>query len=121
MLLFSITFACVSVISTIFAFLKNKEGLGIFLLGLSIFGNLIVFIAFGLTTTVRTETKQVNCKVVRTNRVVLVDDGEKVWEFDKYEDYKSINDSSKFFHTYHYNMYGSRFSTELNIKSITNK
>lgn len=44
--------------------------------------------------------------VVRTPRMVIVDDGNKTWEFTSYEDVVSINDSTKFLFEHTTNVFG---------------
>lgn len=44
--------------------------------------------------------------VVRTPRMVIVDDGKKTWEFTSYEDVVSINDSTVFLFEHTTNVFG---------------
>lgn len=45
-------------------------------------------------------------EVVRTPRLVMVDDGEKIWEFKNHEDYAAINDSTVFLFEHTTNVFG---------------
>ena len=44
--------------------------------------------------------------VVRTPRLVIVDDGTRLWEFNEYQDVTSINDSTTFLFELTTNVYG---------------
>ena len=44
--------------------------------------------------------------IVRTPRMVIVDDGEKIWKFTSYEDVVNINDSTKFLFEHTTNVFG---------------
>lgn len=44
--------------------------------------------------------------VVRTPRMVIVDDGNKTWEFTSYEDVVNISDSTKFLFEHTTNIFG---------------
>ena len=45
--------------------------------------------------------------ITRTNRIVIVDDGKKTWEFDTYKDYNAINDSTRFYFRHTTNFFGT--------------
>lgn len=77
---------------------------------------LILWIPVGFETTVKMEIKPIKCEVVKTSRIVVVDDGEKMWEFNDHQSYKEINDSTIFLKTLHYNMYGDVCGIDLNYK-----
>lgn len=56
-------------------------------------------LGFGLSSTekdVSVEWVEKEVVVMKSKRLVAVDDGEKIWEFKSYEDVVSINDSTKF-------------------------
>jgi hypothetical protein len=60
----------------------------------------------------------VEVNITRTPRMVIVDDGLKLWEFESYIDVNNINDSTQFIYSVGHNIYG--FPTHITIK-YTNK
>lgn len=122
LLIFSIFFAVLSILSTIFTFGKGKEGLGVSLILLAFLGNVIIWGPLGCEYPVRKEIKEIKCKVTKTDRVALVDDGSKIWEYTSHGDYEFINDSCKFHHVLGYNMYGGVSQIEMLItKNVRTK
>jgi hypothetical protein len=79
-----------------------------------IIGSMILFLPIGFEYGVDAKIIPIKCEVTKTSRLVMVDDGTKVWEFTDHESYENITDSSKFTQTLHYNMYGSVCQTDLN-------
>lgn len=92
-------------ISAIIAANSYEEGLaGI----LGLFSLIFIAISIGMSIEKDMTTKWVKTEVdwVKTNRMVIVDDGEKIWEFESYEDVTSINDSTEFYHLHTTNFWG---------------
>ncbi len=69
---------------------------------------IVLAIGLGMSIEYDITTKWVKTEVdwVKTNRMVIVDDGEKTWEFESYEDVISINDSTEFYHLHTTNFWG---------------
>jgi len=92
-------------ISAIIAAKSYEEGLaGV----LGFFSLIFISISIGMSIEKDITTKWVKTEVdwVKTNRMVIVDDGEKTWEFESYEDVTSINDSTEFYHLHTTNFWG---------------
>lgn len=92
-------------ISAIIAAGSGEEGAAGALGFLSLLG---IAISVGMSFESDITTKWVKTEVdwVKTNRMVIVDDGEKTWEFESYEDVTSINDSTEFYHLHTTNFWG---------------
>jgi len=114
MLLSCITFVFFCIMMIIVSIKKGWETLAIITTLIGVFGSIILFCAVGFEYSVEVKTVPIKCMVTRTSRLVMVDDGKKVWEFTDHESYENITDSSKFTQTLHYNMYGSVCQTDLN-------
>jgi hypothetical protein len=93
---------------------KNWEAFSVIVGAVGVIGSLILFLPVGFETDSYVKIVPIKCEVTRTSRLVMVDDGKKVWEFTDHESYENITDSSKFTQTLHYNMYGSVCQTDLN-------
>ena len=112
-LIFVITY---TVLLVFFIIVATKKGWGdamALAYGLCIFGGSILWIPYGFEHSVRNTIEPIKCHVVKTGRVVLVDDGTKIWEFSDYKNYQLLNDSTSFLHKKYYNMYGRVCDTEL--------
>ena len=66
---------------------------------LAFFGGVALLISIISSTEVNITEEWIETKVqwVKTDRMVIVDDGERTWEFEAYSDVTAINDSTKFF------------------------
>lgn len=76
----------------------------------SLFINVIFigWIVIGVLIPQRTEKIDIKqqLEIAKFYDKVIVYDGERIWEFDKYNDYININDSTLFYYEIGYNMYG---------------
>ena len=76
--------------------------LAIFMLVLGLIGALSTSFEKDITA----EWVEKDVHIVRTPRLVIVDDGTKLWEFNEYQDVTSINDSTTFLFELTTNIYG---------------
>ena len=88
-----------------------------------LFVGLILFLVsgmvFGITSTekdVSSEWVVKKVSVMRTPRLVAVDDGNKIWEFKSYEDVMNINDSTQFEFEHTTNFWGGNRIEGIRIK-----
>lgn len=114
LLLSSITFVFFCVMLIIVSLKKGWDNLSIATIFIGMLGSIVLFCPIGLDYGVEFKIVPIKCEVTRTSRIVMVDDGTKVWEFEDHESYENITDSSKFTQTLHYNMYGSLCGVDLN-------
>lgn len=97
--------------------IEKHKIVGLFVLGLifSIFGGFIL-ILLSFTTDIKTEWVEKSVDIAITHRMVIVDDGERTWEFESYEDVSKINDSTKFLFRKGTNFWGTESIRSIKIK-----
>lgn len=71
-----------------------------------IIGGFIGSIVTAIEKDITSEWVEKDVYVVKTPRLTIVDDGVKIWTFDKYEDVNNINDSTKFLFESTTNIFG---------------
>lgn len=95
----------ITVVLTVIAFTTYYDGLSI--------GCGILAVVLGLATlitsveyNVEEEWVQKDVEIVRTSRVVIIDDGDNIWKYTSHKDYKAIHDSVRFYLLMGTNVYG---------------
>jgi Na+/melibiose symporter-like transporter len=70
-------------------------------------GGTLIFFFTSIEYDITSEWKVIETSHAKTQRMVIVDDGVKTWEFDLYKDVSIITDSSKFEFEHTTNFWGS--------------
>ena len=99
-------FIMIAIIGIVIISNTDHEGLAalsIFMTIVAILGSVVTSLEKDITA----EWVEKDVHVVRTPRLVIVDDGTKLWEFNEYQDVTSINDSTTFLFELTTNLYGS--------------
>jgi hypothetical protein len=89
-----------------FAIKNDYETLGVlsFLIGLCL---LMVLVGTISEKDITSEWIEVPVEVAKTNRVIVVDDGTRTWEFTDHIDFVNINDSTRFLFEKTTNIFGT--------------
>ena len=84
-----------SIFGFIYSIREDLEGLVVLSFIVGAF-SLFACAGFSVEENVDEEWKPAIVEITRTSRMVIVDDGERLWEFESYSDVTSINDSTEF-------------------------
>jgi len=78
---------------------------------------LLILVCWSIGQDVDCELVEVDCEVVRTSRMTIVDDGKKTHEYTSHVDVSSINDSTTFYMEHTTNMWGGEDTEGFSFKN----